>query len=62
MVEYLKSEKAIGGEGEDESSKITAEDIIYRDEHVQILKPNIKKVIIVWSIYNQLPETENICD
>lgn len=52
-----KNKKMIGGAGE----PIELSDIMYLDDLVCILKPNIKKGIIVWTNYTQLEEMDSIC-
>lgn len=46
--EYILKIKKIGG-----GEPIEKEDIMYKDKLVCILKPNVKKGIIVWTQYNQ---------
>lgn len=41
--------------------KILPEDILYEDFDIRILKPDVKKGIIIWTNYVQPPHTENIC-
>jgi hypothetical protein len=52
--EYIKKIKKIGGGGE----RIEDEDIMYKDDLVCILKPNVKKGIIVW--HKQPTEMESL--
>lgn len=52
-----KNKKMIGGAGE----PILQDDIIYQDELVCILKPDVKKGIIVWSNYMQPPNMNSLC-
>jgi len=40
---------------------IKESDIMYQDELVCILKPHIKKGIVVWSNYTQPPNTTSLC-
>jgi hypothetical protein len=44
-IKKIKTKKMIGGEPIEEG------DIMYRDELVCILKPHVKKGIIVWTNY-----------
>src|SRR6056300_761293 len=53
-----KNKKMIGGAGE----PIEQSDIMYQDELVCILKPNIKKGIIVWTHYTQPEEMDSLCN
>jgi hypothetical protein len=41
---------------------IEESDIMYKDDFVCILKPNVKKGIIVWSIYTQPPDMDSLCE
>jgi len=52
-----KNIKMIGGEG----GPIEESDIMYQDDLVCILKPEVKKGIIVWTNYVQPPNTESLC-
>jgi hypothetical protein len=51
-----KKVKMIGGEPIEEG------DIMYRDELVCILKPYVKKGIIVWTNYTQPPYMDTLCN
>ena len=42
-------------------SSILPEDVMYQDMDVRILKPDVKKGIIIFSQYVQQKDTENIC-
>lgn len=53
-----KNKKKIGGAGE----PIEKSDIMYQDDLVCILKPNIKKGIIVWTHYTQPEEMDSLCN
>ena len=52
-----KNKKMIGGAGE----PIEQSDIMYQDELVCILRPYVKKGIIVWTHYTQPPEMDSLC-
>jgi hypothetical protein len=41
---------------------IEESDIMYKDDFVCILKPNVKKGIIVWSNYTQPPNMDSLCE
>jgi hypothetical protein len=43
------------------ASPIEQNDIMYQDDLVCILRPEIKKGIIIWSRYTQPPETDSLC-
>lgn len=52
-----KNNKIIGG------AEIYDDDIMYKDENVHILHPNVKKGIIVWTKYTQsLGEDKSLCE
>lgn len=53
-----KNKKMIGGTGE----PIEESDIMYQDDLVCILNPDVKKGIIVFSAYTQPPEMESLCN
>jgi hypothetical protein len=53
-----KNKKMIGGTGE----PIKKSDIMYKDDLVCILKPEVKKGIIVWSQFNQPKGMNSLCD
>lgn len=53
-----KNKKMIGGTGE----PIEESDIMYQDDLVCILKPDVKKGIIVFSMYDQPREMESLCN
>jgi hypothetical protein len=53
-----KNKKMIGGEGE----PIEQSDIMYKDDLVCILRPDVKKGIIVWTHYTQPPEMHSLCE
>ena len=40
---------------------IECNDIMYQDELVCILKPHVKKGIIVWTNYTQPPDMDSLC-
>ncbi len=42
-------------------SDITESDIMYQDKLVCILKPNVKKGVIVWHRYNQPAGMMDLC-
>jgi hypothetical protein len=52
-----KNIKMIGGEG----GQIEESDIMYQDDLVCILKPEVKKGIIIWTHYTQPPNMESLC-
>ena len=52
-----KNKKMIGGAGE----PIEQSDIMYQDDLVCILKPDVKKGIIIWTHYTQPPEMDSLC-
>ena len=54
---YLSLQKHIGGVGE----PIEQSDIMYQDDLVCILKPDVKKGIIVWTNYTKPPEMDSLC-
>lgn len=55
---YLNLQKQQGGGGD-----ILDEDIMYQDKDVRILKPTVKKGIIIWTRYTEPSEMkESICD
>jgi hypothetical protein len=53
-----KNKKMIGGAGE----PIEERDIMYKDDLVCILRPDVKKGIIVWTHYTQPPEMNSLCE
>lgn len=53
-----KNKKVIGGGGE----PIEESDIIFQDGLVCILKPDVKKGIIVWHHYEQPPDMDSLCE
>jgi hypothetical protein len=53
-----KHKKMIGGAGE----PIEQSDIMYQDDKVCILRPDVKKGIIVWSQYSQPAEMDSLCN
>jgi hypothetical protein len=53
----IKSKKMTGGAGE----PIEEDDIIYKDDLVYILKPEVKKGILVFSQFDQPPEMDSLC-
>ena len=53
-----KNKKMIGGAGE----PIKQSDIMYKDNLVCILKPNVKKGIIIWTHYTQPPGKDSLCN
>jgi len=53
-----KNKKMIGGAGE----PIEQSDIMYQDDLVCILRPVVKKGIIVWTHYTQPPEMKSLCE
>jgi hypothetical protein len=53
-----KNKKKVGGDGE----PIDESDIMYKDDLVCILKPNVKKGIIVWTEYTQPQEMNSLCE
>ena len=52
-----KNKKMIGGEGK----PIEQSDIMYQDDLVCILKPDVKKGIIVWTHYTQPAGMDSLC-
>ena len=57
-VKKMKNKKMIRGAGE----PIEERDIMYQDDLVCILNPNVKKGIIVWSHYTQPQNTDSLCN
>lgn len=57
-VKKMKNKKMIRGAGE----PIEERDIMYQDDLVCILNPNVKKGIIVWSHYKQPQNTDSLCN
>jgi hypothetical protein len=55
-----KNKKMIGGVGEPEPIKQS--DIMYQDDLVCILKPNVKKGIIVWTRFTQPAGMDSLCN
>ena len=53
-----KNKKTIGGAGE----PIEQSDIMYRDDLVCILKPNVKKGIIIWTHFTQPEGMGSLCE
>ena len=53
-----KIKKMVGGLGE----PIEESDILYKDDLVCILKPDVKKGIIVWTHYTQPPSMDSLCN
>jgi hypothetical protein len=53
-----KNKKMIGGAGE----PIEQSDIMYKDDLVCILRPDVKKGIIVWTNYTQPSEMNSLCE
>jgi len=53
-----KNKKMIGGAGE----PIEQSDIMYQDDLVCILRPNVKKGIIVWSDFTQPAGMDSLCE
>ena len=43
------------------ANKILDEDILYQDDLVCILKPNVKKGILVWTNFTQPQNTDSLC-
>jgi hypothetical protein len=54
----IKNIKMIGGAGE----PIEPSDIMYQDDLVCILRPNVKKGIIVWTNFTQPAEMGSLCE
>lgn len=52
-----KNKRIIGGAGE----PILPEDVLYQDDLVCILKPEVKKGIIIWTSYNQPSTMDSLC-
>jgi hypothetical protein len=55
-----KYKKMVGGEGE--GGPIEESDIMYQDDLVCILKPDVKKGIVVWTHYTQPPGMNSLCE
>ena len=53
-----KNKKVMGGAGE----PIEQSDIMYQDDKVCILRPDVKKGIIIWSNYSQPPDMDSLCN
>jgi hypothetical protein len=53
-----KNKKMIGGAGE----PIEQSDIMYQDDLVCILRPEVKKGIIVWTHFTQPAEMGSLCE
>jgi hypothetical protein len=53
-----KNKKIIGGDGE----PIEEGDIMYQDDLVCILRPEVKKGIIIWTRYIQPPGLDSLCN
>ena len=53
-----KNKKMIGGAGE----PIEESDIMYKDDLVCILKPDVKKGIIIWTHFTQPAEIGSLCE